>query len=217
MLPVLPRLPEVEELIEGESYFILHAPRQTGKTTYLKAVANNINSEGQWYTLCCSLEASQGVTDDDLAMTRVAVEINTALQESGIEKLISLAYPDDALPMSDASVKVRGFLKYLSMNLDKDLIIFFDEADCRINGPLIAFLCQIRIGYNNRYDSFSSKFPRSLALVGLRDIRDYITKNHPEEESSHLASPFNVKKEVYNPGQLYATGNRSSLPPAHKS
>jgi hypothetical protein len=110
MLPVLPRLPEVLKMIEGEYYFIFHAPRQSGKTTYLKAMVNNINSEGQWYALYCLLGASQGVTDDDIAITRVAAEINISLKASGIEKLISLAFPDDAIPASDASVKVRIFL-----------------------------------------------------------------------------------------------------------
>ncbi|MDR1052111.1 MAG: ATP-binding protein, partial [Deltaproteobacteria bacterium] len=36
MLPVLPRLPDVSEMIEAKEYFILHAPRQSGKTTYLR-------------------------------------------------------------------------------------------------------------------------------------------------------------------------------------
>lgn len=33
MLPPLPRLPTVRGLIERKSYFVLHAPRQTGKST----------------------------------------------------------------------------------------------------------------------------------------------------------------------------------------
>jgi hypothetical protein len=31
----LPRLPGVRGLIDGRHYFIIHAPRQTGKTTFL--------------------------------------------------------------------------------------------------------------------------------------------------------------------------------------
>jgi hypothetical protein len=62
------------------------------------------------------------------------------------------------------------------MNLDKDLIIFFDEADCLINSSLITFLRQIRIGYNNRHDSDTSRCPRAMSLVGMRDIRDYLVQ-----------------------------------------
>jgi len=42
-LPPLNRLDlsEVEQLIEDEKYFILHAPRQTGKTSCLLALAKH--------------------------------------------------------------------------------------------------------------------------------------------------------------------------------
>ena len=34
----LPRLSGIRELIDGQHYFVIHAPRQTGKTTYLYAL-----------------------------------------------------------------------------------------------------------------------------------------------------------------------------------
>ncbi|MDR0615054.1 MAG: hypothetical protein LBF82_03760 [Lactobacillales bacterium] len=40
-----------------------------------------------------------------------------------------------------------------------------------------------------------SKFPSSLALVGMRNIRDYLASNHPESVGEHLASPFNIVAE----------------------
>ncbi len=33
MLPALDRMPEIRRLVEQEMYFVIHAPRQTGKTT----------------------------------------------------------------------------------------------------------------------------------------------------------------------------------------
>jgi hypothetical protein len=33
MLPVAARLPQVRPLIDQKSYFVVHAPRQVGKTT----------------------------------------------------------------------------------------------------------------------------------------------------------------------------------------
>jgi len=32
MLPVMRRLPTVRQLVDRQSYFVLHAPRQVGKT-----------------------------------------------------------------------------------------------------------------------------------------------------------------------------------------
>ncbi|MDR1578147.1 MAG: hypothetical protein LBT86_08000 [Deltaproteobacteria bacterium] len=98
MSPVLSCQTRVKEMIEGEFYFVLHAPPQSGKTTFLHALTDAINSQGQMYALYCSLEACQGVTDDKTAMNRIAVEINTALQLSSNNNLVSLALPDDRPP-----------------------------------------------------------------------------------------------------------------------
>ena len=43
MLPALDRMPEVRRLVGQKAYFVVHAPRQTGKTTALKALAREIN------------------------------------------------------------------------------------------------------------------------------------------------------------------------------
>jgi len=33
-------------LINSKQYFLIHAPRQTGKTTFLHALAHRLNKEG---------------------------------------------------------------------------------------------------------------------------------------------------------------------------
>ena len=40
MLPPTERLPDVMRLVEREQYFAIHAARQSGKTTLLKALAS---------------------------------------------------------------------------------------------------------------------------------------------------------------------------------
>ena len=56
MVEPLKRLEEVETLLDEELYFTIHAPRQTGKTTYLYALAEKINSEGKRIGLVVSFE-----------------------------------------------------------------------------------------------------------------------------------------------------------------
>jgi predicted GIY-YIG superfamily endonuclease len=85
-------------------------------------------------------------------------------------------------------------LNSICRNLDRDLIVFIDEADCLSGAALIAFLTQIRAGYLLRHQP-DNKFPRSMALIGLRDIRDCLTQAGPEEQSFGLASLFNIIKE----------------------
>ena len=35
MLPALERMPEIRRLVEREMYFVVHAPRQSGKTNHV--------------------------------------------------------------------------------------------------------------------------------------------------------------------------------------
>lgn len=52
-LPQLERLKsnEIIELIDPKKYFLIHAPRQTGKTTCLLALTDYLNTEGKYRAL----------------------------------------------------------------------------------------------------------------------------------------------------------------------
>ena len=47
MLPALERLPGIMRIVEQRSYFVLHAARQSGKTTALMALVEEINRKGE--------------------------------------------------------------------------------------------------------------------------------------------------------------------------
>lgn len=47
MLPAMARLPEVAQLVERGGYFVVHAPRQVGKTTALLSFAQQLTAAGQ--------------------------------------------------------------------------------------------------------------------------------------------------------------------------
>src|SRR3954452_21880601 len=47
MLPPEPRLPDARRLIDEGKYFVVHAPRQTGKTTTLIVLAEQLTAEGR--------------------------------------------------------------------------------------------------------------------------------------------------------------------------
>jgi hypothetical protein len=194
MLPVLPRLPDVGKIINGGFYFILHAPRQSGKTTLLDFLTDKINSEGEMYALTVSLATLQYFDDMAAGASEIIAQLNQAMMTSTIEIFQQKADTYDLLPgMSSPSRMARLFLTRLCHDLDKELVIFFDEADCLQEAPLIVFLAQIRDGYNSRH---KKKFPKSMALVGMRDIRDYLTLVRPDEESKGAGSPFNIIQET---------------------
>ncbi|MFM6080004.1 MAG: ATP-binding protein, partial [Dolichospermum sp.] len=50
------RLPDLSTLIEQESYFVLHAPRQTGKTTAMLSLAKQLTDTGNYAAVMVSVE-----------------------------------------------------------------------------------------------------------------------------------------------------------------
>ena len=189
MLPSLERLPQVDELIEREQYFVIHAARQTGKTTFLKALVDKINGEGEYYALYCSLEKTQKATAWEEGIRVVWESLDLALRRSG------LPFTGVLPAFSDYHVSslVGESLRAMCEGLDKPLVLLFDEADCLEEMPLISFLRQIREGFISRR---RAPFPHSLALVGMRNIRDYKAQIRPDSESLGTASPFNIAAEA---------------------
>jgi hypothetical protein len=216
MIEASTRLQGVEQLVDSEKYFVIHAARQSGKTTYLQDLVNRLNAGGKHYTLYCSLESAQNIIEPEHGIPAILDCIVLAIQKTTIPFTYDQTYEWDKThrPL----VLLTLFLMNLVKSLDKPLTILFDEADCLSEGTLISFLRQLRNGYNDR--SFAP-FVHSIGLVGMRNIRDYKAKIRPESQSMGSASPFNVvtesltlknftKEEI---GQLYrqhtdATGQR---------
>ena len=196
MLPPTARLPEVAKLIRRGQYFVVHAPRQSGKTTALKQFVRDINASGERVALYCSLETLQNVLDVRDAMRSLASNICLAVSMSPVFAAIAEDFrraAADPLVTGDPATGIMALLTKLAALCGKPLVIFFDEADCLCFDPLVAFLRQLRNGYINREET---PFPASVALVGLRNIKDYKMRIRPDGESVGQASPFNVITEV---------------------
>ena len=56
-------MPPRAALIEGWQYFIVHAPRQTGKTTTLAALAAQLTADGRHVALRLSCERAEAWGD----------------------------------------------------------------------------------------------------------------------------------------------------------
>ena len=51
-------------LIEQRKHFVLHAPRQTGKTTCLMALAKHLNESGTFRAVCANVEVGQSAREN---------------------------------------------------------------------------------------------------------------------------------------------------------
>jgi hypothetical protein len=184
LLPTLERCPEIAELIAGEQYFVIHAARQSGKTTLLKALAAEINGGTERVALYCSLETVQGLVDPEKGIPAILDALTRSLRYS--PALRALPVPP---PTGGVTAQVSNFLTDLCTHLGKPLIVLFDEADCLSDQTLITFLRQLRDGFVNRVEA---PFPSSIALVGMRNIRDYKASIRPDRATLGSASPFNI-------------------------
>ncbi len=64
MLSPTTRLPNLEHLIEQRSYFVIHAPRQTGKTTAMLALAQQLTNSGRYAAVMVSAEVGAPFSHD---------------------------------------------------------------------------------------------------------------------------------------------------------
>lgn len=183
MLPAMRRLPKIRRLIDRKSYFVLHAPRQVGKTTALLALGRELTAEGAYVGVLLSVEVGAAFPDGTDA---AELAILDAWRGDARARLPAELQPP---PWPDASPgrRIGAALAAWSLAAPRPLVIFVDEIDALRGPPLVSILRQLRGGYPNR----PREFPWSLALVGLRDVRDY--KLDLSIEGSHGGSPFNIK------------------------
>ncbi|MCX5822238.1 MAG: ATP-binding protein [Deltaproteobacteria bacterium] len=165
MVPTLARLPQLG-LIAAKQFFVIHAARQSGKTTLLKALARDLTGKDTHVALYCSLETAQGIADAERGIPAVVNAVLYGLTWHPFFKNL----PQPTVNLAAYTTAVNSLLSQLAQAAGKPLVVLFDEADCLSGPTLISFLRQLRDGYVNRD---MAPFPVSLALVGMRNIRDY--------------------------------------------
>ncbi|MDR0505248.1 MAG: ATP-binding protein [Dysgonamonadaceae bacterium] len=186
MIDAAKRLQGVDTLVDGGKYFVLHAARQSGKTTFIQDLTIRINAENRYYAVYCSLESLQGITDARESIPGIITRIGIALD---IYKIPNAEKFAEKANLTEYSTVLYNELRKFCSKLDRPIVIFFDEADCLSENTLIAFLRQLRDGHNSRNFSL---FVHSVALVGMRNIRDFKAKVRPDHETLGSASPFNI-------------------------
>ncbi len=186
MLPPLTRLPQVERLIAQRSYFVIHAPRQIGKTTAILSLAEQLNASGQYISAVLSVEIGAPF-GDDVGAAELAILANwrDTLDFRLLPELQPPAW-DDAPP----GQRINHALQKWSQACPLPLVIFIDEVDAWRDQALISLLRQLRDGYARRPHGF----PSSISLIGLRDVRDYKVASGGSARLQ-TSSPFNIKVE----------------------
>ncbi len=198
VLPPLARLnrDDLMDLIEQRKYFLLHAPRQTGKTSCLLALTHDLNAGGKFRAVYANLEQAQTAREDVAAAMPA---ILNALTRGAISFL------NDEFPASVAQAALRDggphsalaqVLTQWARHDPMPLCVFLDEVDALVGDTLISVLRQLRGGYADRPQGF----PQSLILCGVRDLADY--RIHGTREIITGGSAFNIKAKSLRLGDF---------------
>jgi hypothetical protein len=194
MIPALRRLPQAPGLVDQLGYFVVHAPRQTGKTTTLAALANEMTAAGRYAALHFSCELGRAAGDDYGAAQRGILH--------RIQRRAAVALPPDLQPPPWPEVPDENLLgdamAAWARACPRPLVLFFDEIDALRGQSLISVLSQLRDGFSERPEGF----PASVVLCGLRDVRDYKAASGGDPSRLGTASPFNIKLESLRLGDF---------------
>ena len=210
-IPPLERidLGDVLGLVRGKKYFVLHAPRQTGKTSALLALRDLLNggTAGEYRCVYANVEDGQATRDN------VAEGMRTVLAEMALQASLTLG--DDTLEELWPAVlervgpaqALRHALLRWSMADPRPLVLLIDEIDALAGDTLLSVLRQLRTGYVDR----PARYPQSIVLCGVRDVRDYCIHSTSENRMVLGGSAFNIKARSLRLGDFSEQDVRALL------
>ena len=191
MLPPEARFRGVMRLVDERKYFTLHAGRQTGKSTAAQWLVDWYNAGDTYRALWIDIQTAREQTDSARAFRAVLSKIELALQ---------MYWPDAprlalAELLADPDTAILRHFQHLSRVSDRPLVLLIDDADSLVGPTMVSFLTQLRDGYVARR---LLPFPHSVALIGQRQVRDYVFSQEDRRAVAWLgsASPFNITAEA---------------------
>jgi hypothetical protein len=199
-LPPLARIDRdrVSSLIEQEKYFVLHAPRQTGKTTCMRALVEELNQHGNYHALYINIESAQAAREDVPAAMRSILNQISVQARSALKDDFPLDHMEAILARAGAFESLFTMLHDWSEAALRPIVLVIDEIDMLIGDTLVSALRQLRTGYADR----PAAFPQSIILCGVRDVRDYRIEG--EKQVVAGGSAFNIKDESLRLGNFSA-------------
>ena len=198
---------EIFLLIEQKRYFVLHAPRQTGKTSMLFALRDELNATGRYRAVYVNVEPAQTAREDvhiamQTILSRLASAAKSGLKDYSVDEVWS-----QILNKSGGHGAFQDVLQFWSASCPVPLVLMIDEIDALVGDSLVSVLRQLRSGYPDR----PGNFPQSVMLCGVRDVRDYRIHSSSQKEIVTGGSAFNIKAESLRLGDFDEEETRTLL------
>lgn len=183
-------LDNILQLIHTQKYFVLHAPRQTGKTSGLLALVDYLNKGNTYKAFYINVEAAQAARENiRMGMESILYEIGNRLDYFLNDTYIRDNY--EYIKKSSETSILANTLATICQKSKKPVVLLIDEVDSLVGDTLISLLRQIRSGYDSR----PTNYPQSIVLCGVRDVRDYRIHSAREKTIITGGSAFNIKSK----------------------
>lgn len=180
-------LEEMLDLIAKGKYFVLHAPRQTGKTSCMYALRDYLNREGRYIAVYANVEGGQSGRNHVDRVVKSTIDTIALAVGNVLASPLPEALRDEVAGIGAESM-LSTYLTKLCQSLEKPLVLILDEIDALVGDSLVSVLRQIRSGYTDRPRSF----PQTVILCGVRDVRDYRIVTSSQDIVTG-GSAFNIK------------------------
>ena len=139
-------LGEIRRLVEQEQYFVLYAPRQTGKTSVLVALRDLLNREGACRCVYVNLEAGQTAGEDVAEGMRTILDVVAHAAELAIgDDLVDRIWPEILRRSGPNAALIRVLGRWAQAD-PRPLVLFLDEVDALVGDTLVSLLRQLRTG-----------------------------------------------------------------------
>jgi len=180
---------DIKTMVDRGRYFSIFAPRQSGKTTYLKHFCKELHKDPTYAAIILSFQKYSR-----LSQQRFYAQVQKKLYSQLIERLTAVGC--GKLDVIKSFLEQHNLIDHISFGelfeeLNriiefKQIVIFIDEFDGIPRDELENFLTTLRDLYLE-YKDIKQKALYSVGLVGIRNVTKLIVGG---------VSPFNIADQV---------------------
>ena len=162
-------------LVRDEKYFVLHAPRQTGKTSALLALADLLNERG-YHCLYVTLETARTARDDVAqAMHSVLFRLASGARAKLGDSFLDDVWPD-LLARAGANEALYDALTRWAEAAPRPLVLLIDEIDTLTGDSLLSVLQAFLQEQTARYVERCGAEAGHLVVIDCRENRSWEQK-----------------------------------------
>ncbi len=183
---------DMKNMVDLGRYFSIFAPRQSGKTTFLKRIRSQLHGDPTYVVIMLSFQKYKKL-DKRQFYAQIEKNLYTQLPDrlkkvkcdrtDAVLQLLERHHLSDHLSFSGLFEELNRLIKV------KKIIIFIDEFDGIPISQLEEFLTALRDLYQD-YKELEQKTLYSVGLIGIRNITKLVVGG---------VSPFNIADQVELP------------------